>query len=100
MRDCIHLCDISLIEFKNGRVDRRYKAKDVLLCGNIKSKIWEHPYYRDRILEAVPALSTPARLKKAKQKAQEGKIVLHDIDFKIRLGDSFVDRGLTDPSKL
>ena len=39
-------------------------------------------------------------LKKAKQKAQEGKIVLHDIDFKIRLGDSFVDRGLTDPSKL
>mgnify|MGYP003673656930 FL=1 len=99
-KDCISMCDVYLIEFKNGKVSKEYKIEDVALVGNMKNKIWEYPLYRNRILRSMPDVSTDKKLKAAQKKAEEGKIVLKNIDFKRLLGFSNVDRGLTDPSKL
>ncbi len=100
VKDCISMCDVYLIEFKNGKVAKEYTIKDVALVGNIKNKIWEYPLYRDRILRRIPDVSTKNKLKAAHKKAEEGKIVLKNIDFKRLLGFSNIDRGLTDPTKL
>ena len=87
MGDAIWFCDVIL---RDPKLRKDYKIRDTLVSGNDKDRIWNYPLYRERLVREV--FTTPARYKKA---MQNKNLFIKHINFKVQLGYSSVDRGLT-----
>ena len=87
MGDAIWFCDVIL---RDPKLRKDYKIRDTLVSGNDKDRIWNYPLYRERLVREV--FTTPARYKKA---MQNRNLFIKHINFKVQLGYSSVDRGLT-----
>ena len=87
MGDAIWFCDVIL---RDPKLRKDYKIRDTLVSGNDKDRIWNYPLYRERLVREV--FTTPARYKKA---IQNKNLFIKHINFKVQLGYSSVDRGLT-----
>tara|TARA_R100000278_G_C5354432_1_gene123011 strand:- start:228 stop:494 length:267 start_codon:yes stop_codon:yes gene_type:complete len=87
MGDPIWFCDVIL---RDPKLRKDYKIRDTLVSGNDKDRIWNYPLYRERLVREV--FTTPARYKKA---MQNRNLFIKHINFKVQLGYSNVDRGLT-----
>lgn len=87
MRDPIHLCDVVLYD---GKAKREYRIKDVVLAGNDKSLIWGSKIHRDRLIQH--AFKTPAKVKKQQDNLN---LFIRSIDYKVYVGDSNYNWGLT-----
>jgi hypothetical protein len=87
MRDPIHLCDVVLYD---GKAKREYRIKDVVLAGNDKSLIWGSKIHRDRLIQH--AFKTPAKVKKQRDNLN---LFIRSIDYKVYVGDSNYNWGLT-----
>ncbi len=87
MGDPIWFCDVIL---RDGKARKDYKIKDTLVSGNHKDRIWNYPLYRERLVREV--FTTPARYKKA---MENKNLFIKHINYKVQLGYSNIDRGLT-----
>jgi len=87
MRDPIHLCDVVIYD---GKARKEHKVRDIVLSGNDKRLIWNSPYHRNRIIKE--AFRTKAKIKRQKENLS---LNIRDIDFKVSLGYSNHNWGLT-----
>lgn len=87
MKDQIHLCDVVLYD---GKLRREYRLKDVVLAGNDKKLIWNCKIHRERLI--TYAFKTPAKIKKQRDNFH---LYIKSIDFKVYVGDSNHNWGLT-----
>lgn len=92
MNDCIFMSRFQLTDVVKGK--RVVLTTNVMpIAGNIPQAIWRTPYLRERILRDL--FTTPARYRSAVERAESGQMKPRGIELLKRLGDSQVDRGLT-----